>query len=112
MTQKKTVTSGTLFNIVRVRTGAVAVIDVMPRASAPACQGCVKVEAGFDRQGEGCHDQSMATLGVLLVEDDEAISAPLARGLSREGYAVTLATDGPAGLAAGTSPQVALVILD
>ena len=54
----------------------------------------------------------MATLGVLLVEDDEAISAPLARGLAREGYDVTLATDGPAGLAAGKSPQIAVVILD
>jgi DNA-binding response OmpR family regulator len=54
----------------------------------------------------------MATLGVLLVEDDDAISAPLSRGLSREGYDVTLATDGPAGLAAGLSPQVALVLLD
>jgi DNA-binding response OmpR family regulator len=49
---------------------------------------------------------------VLLVEDDEAISAPLARGLAREGYDVSLAVDGPAGLAAGMLPQVALVILD
>lgn len=54
----------------------------------------------------------MPALGVLLVEDDDAISAPLARGLRREGYDVTLATDGPTGLAAGLSPQVALVILD
>lgn len=54
----------------------------------------------------------MPALGVLLVEDDEAISAPLARGLAREGYDVRLATDGPAGLEAGLSPQVALVILD
>jgi DNA-binding response OmpR family regulator len=54
----------------------------------------------------------MAALGVLLVEDDEAISAPLARGLVREGYDVTLAADGPAGVAAGMSPKVALVILD
>ena len=54
----------------------------------------------------------MAALGVLLVEDDEAISAPLARGLAREGYEVSVAADGPAGLAAGLSAQVALVILD
>jgi DNA-binding response OmpR family regulator len=51
-------------------------------------------------------------LGVLLVEDDDAISAPLARGLTREGYDVSLAVDGPAGLAAGLQPHVALVILD
>lgn len=54
----------------------------------------------------------MPTLGVLLVEDDDAISLPLSRGLSREGYDVTLAVDGPAGLSAGLSPQIALVILD
>jgi DNA-binding response OmpR family regulator len=54
----------------------------------------------------------MSVLGVLLVEDDEAISAPLARGLSREGYEVSLAVDGPAGLQAGLDPRVALVILD
>lgn len=54
----------------------------------------------------------MTALGVLLVEDDDAISAPLSRGLTREGYDVTLAVDGPAGLSAGLSPQVALVILD
>lgn len=55
---------------------------------------------------------AMRELGVLLVEDDEAISAPLARGLAREGYDVSVAADGPAGLSAGLSPQVALVILD
>ena len=59
-----------------------------------------------------CQHQGVAGMGVLLVEDDAAISEPLARGLSREGYDVTLAVDGPAGLAAGMEPQVALVILD
>ena len=54
----------------------------------------------------------MLQAGILLVEDDEAISAPLARGLTREGYHVTLAVDGPAGLAAGLSTEIALVILD
>lgn len=51
-------------------------------------------------------------LNVLLVEDDEAISAPLARGLRREGYDVTLAADGPEGLKAGLDPNIALVVLD
>lgn len=54
----------------------------------------------------------MMSLGVLLVEDDEAISAPLARGLAREGYAVSVAKDGPDGLTQGLSTQVSLVILD
>lgn len=46
------------------------------------------------------------------MEDDEAISAPLSRGLAREGYQVSLAVDGPGGLTAGLHAQVALVILD
>ena len=54
----------------------------------------------------------MSGLSVLLVEDDEAISEPLARGLRREGYDVELAVDGPSGLKAGLEPSVSLVILD
>ncbi len=46
------------------------------------------------------------------MEDDEAISAPLARALTREGYAVSVAADGPAGLAAGQSGGISVVILD
>ncbi|MDX6198915.1 MAG: hypothetical protein QOJ79_2066 [Actinomycetota bacterium] len=55
---------------------------------------------------------AVPALNVLLIEDDDAISAPLSRGLAREGYDVALAVDGPAGLAAGLSSKVALVILD
>lgn len=54
----------------------------------------------------------MAGIGVLLVEDDEAISAPLVRGLRREGYDLTLATAGDTGLEAGLDPAISLVILD
>ena len=54
----------------------------------------------------------MTALTILLVEDDEAISAPLARGLRREGYEVSVERDGPAGLQAALDPQVSLVILD
>jgi DNA-binding response OmpR family regulator len=54
----------------------------------------------------------VAGIGVLLVEDDEAISAPLARGLRREGYNLTLETAGDAGLAAGLDSAISLVILD
>jgi DNA-binding response OmpR family regulator len=54
----------------------------------------------------------MAVMNVVLVEDDEAISGPLARGLRREGYDVELRTDGPSGLDAGLNNQVSLVILD
>jgi DNA-binding response OmpR family regulator len=49
---------------------------------------------------------------ILLVEDDDAISAPLARGLAREGFDVAVARDGVSGLQAGLSPDVSLVILD
>lgn len=54
----------------------------------------------------------MVSLRILLVEDDDAISAPLARGLAREGYDVTVARDGAAGLKAGLDPDVSMVILD
>jgi DNA-binding response OmpR family regulator len=51
-------------------------------------------------------------LRILLVEDDEAISEPLSRGLRREGYDVVVRGDGHAGLSAGLDPGVSLVILD
>jgi DNA-binding response OmpR family regulator len=51
-------------------------------------------------------------LNVLLVEDDEAISGPLKRGLRREGYSVRLLGDGPRALSAGLDPAVGLVVLD
>lgn len=54
----------------------------------------------------------MASLRILLIEDDEAIHAPLSRGLRREGYEVEVRTDGESGLAAGLDPAVSLVILD
>lgn len=54
----------------------------------------------------------MPPLRILLIEDDEAIHAPLSRGLRREGYDVTICTDGPTGLEAGLDPAVSLVILD
>ena len=54
----------------------------------------------------------MTAVKIVLVEDDEAISEPLSRGLRREGYDVDVARDGPAGLAAGLDAQTSLVILD
>lgn len=54
----------------------------------------------------------MSAVGVLLVEDDDAISAPLMRGLEREGYRMSLATDGHAGLTAGLDPKISVVLLD
>ena len=54
----------------------------------------------------------MPPLHILLIEDDEAIHAPLSRGLRREGYDVTVRTDGQTGLEAGLDPSVSLVILD
>lgn len=54
----------------------------------------------------------MTALRILLVEDDDGISAPLSRGLRREGYDVTVCTDGENGVRAGLDPSVSLVILD
>jgi DNA-binding response OmpR family regulator len=52
----------------------------------------------------------MATL--LLAEDDEAIAAPLARALRREGHEVEVAGDGPGALQRSLSGRVDLLILD
>ena len=54
----------------------------------------------------------MPPLPILLIEDDEAIHAPLSRGLRREGYEVMVCTDGQSGLQHALDPSVALVILD
>ncbi|MDP9801328.1 DNA-binding response OmpR family regulator [Arcanobacterium wilhelmae] len=48
---------------------------------------------------------------VVLVEDDAAISGPLVRALTREGYEVVAASSGAEGIAATAAP-VDLVILD
>ena len=49
---------------------------------------------------------------VLLVEDDEAIAAPLARALGREGYSVTVESSGPAALDLALTGNHDLLILD
>ncbi|MHC4392299.1 MAG: response regulator transcription factor [Planctomycetota bacterium] len=48
---------------------------------------------------------------ILVVEDEEAIAMALEDGLALEGYAVTTATDGDAGLAAALKEPAADVIL-
>src|ERR687887_598656 len=49
---------------------------------------------------------------ILVVEDDEQIAAIVRDGLSRMGYRVELAADGPAALAAGRAQPFDLVVLD
>ncbi len=49
---------------------------------------------------------------VLLVEDDDKISAPLVRTLEREGYHVTRVAEGFLGLDVLTTTQVDLLLLD
>ena len=48
-------------------------------------------------------------MDVLVVEDDDAIAAPLAEGLRREGFSVTRVATGQAALDA---PKPDLVLLD
>lgn len=59
-----------------------------------------------------CDCPQMGATQIVLVEDDDAISEPLTRGLQREGFDITVTVDGPSGLKAGLEPGVALVILD
>jgi DNA-binding response OmpR family regulator len=49
---------------------------------------------------------------ILMVEDDDAIAAPLARALTREGYEVERAENGTDALALAASAPVDLVLLD
>lgn len=49
---------------------------------------------------------------VLIVEDDEAMSVALRDGFQYEGYAVTLARDGEAGLHFATTEPPDLILLD
>jgi DNA-binding response OmpR family regulator len=46
------------------------------------------------------------------VEDDDQIAAVMRDGLTRIGYRVELAADGPAAMAAGRAQPLDLVILD
>ncbi|WP_314101812.1 response regulator transcription factor [uncultured Frigoribacterium sp.] len=52
------------------------------------------------------------TTHILIVEDEESLSEPLAFILEREGYRVTVADDGPAALAAFDKTGADLVLLD
>ena len=49
---------------------------------------------------------------ILIVEDEESLSEPLAFILEREGYRVTVADDGPSALAAFDKTGADLVLLD
>jgi len=49
---------------------------------------------------------------VLVAEDDPDISEPLVRALGREGYDVTLVTNGPAALTQALTGQTDLLVLD
>jgi DNA-binding response OmpR family regulator len=49
---------------------------------------------------------------ILLVEDDEAISQPLARALEREGHEVEIVADGLVAAAIGATGSHDLIILD
>ncbi|MGH3737099.1 MAG: response regulator transcription factor [Micromonosporaceae bacterium] len=49
---------------------------------------------------------------LLVVEDEERLARALQRGLTGEGFAVDIATDGPRGLEAAWHGQYDLVILD
>ncbi|ATB35951.1 DNA-binding response regulator [Cystobacter fuscus] len=52
------------------------------------------------------------TPSIVVIEDDAAIAGAVVRALVRAGFSVTLATDGPRGLALARAPGTALVVLD
>lgn len=54
----------------------------------------------------------MSTTHILLIEDDPMLTELYQTKLEMEGYEVTVATDGEAGLAAATSVKPHLILLD
>src|SRR4051794_35773616 len=63
------------------------------------------------RRPQGCNDLCMPEPHIVVVEDDGGIGASLTRTLEGQGYDVSWATSGAAGLAA-VRAATALVILD
>jgi DNA-binding response OmpR family regulator len=63
-----------------------------------------------DEAARSTYDATMTR--VLLAEDDQAISEPLARALRREGYEVEVCEDGPGALRSASGTPVDLVVLD
>ena len=63
-----------------------------------------------DEVAPSTYDTNMTR--VLLAEDDQAISEPLARALRREGYEVEVCEDGPGALRSASGTPVDLVVLD
>ena len=67
-------------------------------------------QTAVDPPSRLCHNVHMAK--ILLVDDEEMITEPLARSLREAGYEVIVAHDGRAGLALAQSEQPDLVVLD
>src|SRR4029079_4129157 len=84
----------------------------------PAGRAGRRGEAGHPRAGAGRSWPAAHPVGgvmarrVLIVEDDEAMSVSLRDGFAYEGYDVSLARDGEAGLDLARSGPVDLMILD
>jgi len=74
-----------------------------------SAKGRVKVWQRSPHPGLGrSHDGGVHPL--LLIEDDPAIAAPLARALIRDGYQVEVAGDGPTGLQGALAGGYGLVV--
>ena len=57
----------------------------------------------------GCH---AAAVRLLLIDDEPALARALARGLTAEGFAVDVRTDGPSGLEQALGQSYDVVLLD
>ena len=57
-------------------------------------------------------DQTRSTMKVLVVEDDARIAAAIRRGLEAEGFAVSVAVDGPEGLWMAAEGSYDVIVLD
>ncbi|WP_420627614.1 response regulator transcription factor [Candidatus Leptofilum sp.] len=71
---------------------------------------CLNQQTAVDPPPRLCHNVRMTK--ILLVDDEEMITEPLARSLRESGYEVIVAHDGRRGLALALSEQPDLVVLD
>src|SRR5690606_7757674 len=80
-------------------------LATVPRAVPGPCWLSAARPPGRKSRGRNC-------VNLLLVEDDERVRRFVVKGLESEGFTVTVAEDGPSGLAKALSGQHDVIVLD
>jgi two-component system response regulator RegX3 len=83
-----------------------------PKSAASASKSAAKTSGRTGRSGKRRGDAEATPVTVLLAEDEEGFVDALTVGLGREGFAVSVARDGPEALALFETLSPDLVLLD